>query len=471
MMRSDRTSVVCVITITILSLSFLTSFALEVRIPKITKSTKVRTGSFVQNTTASSAESAPKDSKSKQRKSQTIEDNYNTTVPLLQSNVTMATTIEMSSTPSSAGNGQTSASISTPPHDPVLDVTKRDTAAVVTELPQTTSRFLKTTVESMAFNVNEFNSDLKCGRRPLHQKTRNRIKRIVGGSSATEGEWPWQVIVKEVKYLGTIADYKCGGVLISERHVLTAAHCKPRAFLSTLVAILGQHRLHDKVCSLDNQFLCVFQVACNLMQKCIACQRLLIDAFIIMSNVQQDLQTIPVTRMIVHKNFNEADFDNDLAVLELKFPVDFSDKIVPICLPDLDENFVGQNGFVTGWGKLAHKGGLPKVLQNVKLPIISREKCQQMFMKSGHVKNIHEYFLCAGYDEGKLDACEGDSGGPLSVQRPNGQWVLAGTVSHGIRCAEPNLPGVYMNISYYRPWIERMMALPRMLRSASPFMF
>lgn len=50
------------------------------------------------------------------------------------------------------------------------------------------------------------------------------------------------------------------------------------------------------------------------------------------------------------------------------------------------------------------------IFQNVKLPIISREKCQQMFMKSGHVKKIHEYFLCAGYDEGKLDACEGDSG-------------------------------------------------------------
>lgn len=79
---------------------------------------------------------------------------------------------------------------------PILEVTKRDTGIAVTELPQTTSsRFFKTTVESMAFNVNDFNSGLKCGRRPLHHKSRNRIKRIVGGSSATEGEWPWQVSV------------------------------------------------------------------------------------------------------------------------------------------------------------------------------------------------------------------------------------------------------------------------------------
>ncbi|XP_022654512.1 trypsin-1-like isoform X2 [Varroa jacobsoni] len=402
------------------------SYTLEVRVPRVTKP-ESKLEVIAKNTTISRSESPPEGTEFESSTSEATKQSNITTLPPAQLNVA---TIMSAGSASTQNNIQTETAAtfpltSKPAISLVLDVTKRDIGISVTELPQTTSsRLFKTTVESVVFNVNDFNFGLKCGRRPLHQKTRNRIKRIVGGSSATEGEWPWQVIVKEVKYLGTIADYKCGGVLISERHALTAAHCKPRAFLSTLVAILGQHRLHEK-----------------------------------------DLQTIPVTRMIVHKNFNEADFDNDLAVLELKFPVDFSDKVVPICLPDLDENFVGQNGFVTGWGKLAHKGGLPKILQNVKLPIISREKCQQMFMKSGHVKKIHEYFLCAGYDEGKLDACEGDSGGPLSVQRPNGQWVLAGTVSHGIRCAEPNLPGVYMNISYYRPWIERMMALPRMLRS------
>jgi secreted trypsin-like serine protease len=51
---------------------------------------------------------------------------------------------------------------------------------------------------------------------------------------------------------------------------------------------------------------------------------------------------------------------------------------------------------------------------------------------------------------------QGDSGGPLMVEREDGRWTLVGTVSHGIRCAYPNMPGVYMRMTYYRPWIERV---------------
>ncbi|GFY72107.1 serine protease filzig [Trichonephila inaurata madagascariensis] len=63
-----------------------------------------------------------------------------------------------------------------------------------------------------------------------------------------------------------------------------------------------------------------------------------------------------------------------------------------------------------------------------------------------------------GYKDA-LEFCKGDSGGPLMVERENGQWVLAGTVSHGIRCADPNLPGVYMRIAAYRPWIDKIMQM------------
>ena len=54
---------------------------------------------------------------------------------------------------------------------------------------------------------------------------------------------------------------------------------------------------------------------------------------------------------------------------------------------------------------------------------------------------------------------QGDSGGPLMVQQPDKRWVLAGTVSHGIKCAYPDMPGVYMRMTYYKPWIEKVSGL------------
>lgn len=80
-----------------------------------------------------------------------------------------------------------------------------------------------------------------------------------------------------------------------------------------------------------------------------------------------------------------------------------------------------------------------------------------MFLDAGHVKAIRDTFLCAGYKNGGKDACEGDSGGPLMVKQDNGHWVLAGTVSHGIKCAEPNLPGIYMKVTAYKQWMKTVM--------------
>lgn len=99
---------------------------------------------------------------------------------------------------------------------------------------------------------------------------------------------------------------------------------------------------------------------------------------------------------------------------------------------------------------------MPSILQVVKLPIIPNNQCQKMFQVSGHHKIIRNTFICAGYTDGGKDSCEGDSGGPLMVQK-DGRWTLIGTVSHGIKCAEPNLPGVYMRTSTYMPWISSIL--------------
>ena len=78
-------------------------------------------------------------------------------------------------------------------------------------------------------------------------------------------------------------------------------------------------------------------------------------------------------------------------------------------------------------------------------------------MSSGVIKNIPSTSFCAGYAEGGRDSCEGDSGGPLMIWSSTRQaWVLIGIVSNGIRCAEPNLPGVYCRVTEYLEWMDEV---------------
>ncbi|EDW01783.1 GH20266 [Drosophila grimshawi] len=252
---------------------------------------------------------------------------------------------------------------------------------------------------------------IQCGVRP-HVKS----GRIVGGKGSTFGAFPWQVLVRESTWLGLFTKNKCGGVLITSRYVITAAHCQP-GFLASLVAVMGE-----------------FDISGDLESK--------------------RPTTKNVKRVIVHRQYDPATFENDLALLEMDSPVQFDTHIVPICMPNDQADFTGRMATVTGWGRLKYGGGVPSVLQEVQVPIIENSVCQEMFHTAGHNKKILGSFLCAGYANGQKDSCEGDSGGPLVLQRPDGRYELAGTVSHGIKCAAPYLPGVYMRTTFYKPWLR-----------------
>ncbi|KAL0852583.1 hypothetical protein ABMA27_016933 [Loxostege sticticalis] len=288
---------------------------------------------------------------------------------------------------------------------------KKPTTTTAATTTVTTELNDELTTESVVYEQVDYNDRNLCGVRPLVKSGR-----IVGGKNAQFGEWPWQVLVRESTWLGLFTKNKCGGVLITSRFVTTAAHCQP-GFLASLVAVFGENDI---------------------------------------SGDKEPRRPVSrnVRRVIVHRQYDAATFENDLALLELESPVKFDAHIVPICMPPDEADFTGRMATVTGWGRLKYGGGVPAVLQEVQVPVIENSACQEMFQTAGHSKKILNSFICAGYANGQKDSCEGDSGGPLVLQREDGKWQLVGTVSHGIKCAAPFLPGVYMRTTFYKPWLK-----------------
>lgn len=88
-------------------------------------------------------------------------------------------------------------------------------------------------------------------------------------------------------------------------------------------------------------------------------------------------------------------------------PVVFQPNIIPVCVPENDEDFIGQTAFVTGWGRLYEDGPLPSVLQEVAVPVINNTICESMYRAAGYIEHIPHIFICAGWKKGGYDSCEG----------------------------------------------------------------
>ena len=155
-------------------------------------------------------------------------------------------------------------------------------------------------------------------------------------------------------------------------------------------------------------------------------------------------------------NSRDGRFSNDLALIKIRRKGDgsgiqFSDNVGPACLPSLEtEQYGGLQCEVSGWGKINAKA-YADCLRTASVPLIERQECHNMYKKK--YWNVNKGMICAGYSNGGTDACDADSGGPLTCQT-NGKHVLHGVVSWGIGCGEVNQPGVYTNVKEYLPWIE-----------------
>uniref|UniRef100_A0A8C5TE10 coagulation factor Xa n=1 Tax=Malurus cyaneus samueli TaxID=2593467 RepID=A0A8C5TE10_9PASS len=244
-----------------------------------------------------------------------------------------------------------------------------------------------------------------------HSKTPYARPRIVGGDECLPGQCPWQAVL-----LNEEGEEFCGGTILNENFVLTAAHCINQS--KEIKVVVGE---------VDRE------------------------------KEEQSETMHTVAKILVHSKFVAETYDNDIALLKLKEPVQFSEYVIAACLPKVDfanEVLMTQiSGRISGFGREFEGGRLPKKLKVLEVPYVNRNMCKQSTNFA-----ITENMFCAGYDTEEKDACEGDSGGP-HVTRYKDTYFVTGIVSWGEGCARKGKYGVYTKLSRYLRWVRTVMSL------------
>jgi len=251
----------------------------------------------------------------------------------------------------------------------------------------------------------------------------DKVQTIVGGKKAKPKEFPHMALVG-YDHEGNGIEWNCGGSLISEKFVLTAAHCLNYFGIGDAKYV----RVGDLVLNTDKD-----------------------DA---------RSQEFDIINKYGHPDYKPPSHYNDIGLLEIDGFVKFDYYVRPACL-HTNSSLNIKNFIATGWGRTGYLSGTSKELLKVELVHFSHKICNDTYksdtsrkLRSGIIDSIQ---ICAGSALTGADTCQGDSGGPLQIDREEScTYSIVGITSFGRSCGIPNVPGVYTRVSHYIEWIEEI---------------